>query len=112
MMSLGPSYLTGNHKYISWITNDQVAWTLDASGMTSDALTEISDRPIPQEPMVHDLPYLCVRQLKSYPTVFDCQSGDFSKFCSPRFHGAHLSGDHEDRLDSCLPTKECDQHWL
>jgi len=37
--------------YISWITNDAVAWTLDASGMTADPLTEIADRPIPQEPM-------------------------------------------------------------
>ncbi|KIM66344.1 glycoside hydrolase family 16 protein [Scleroderma citrinum Foug A] len=37
--------------YISWITNDKLAWTLDASGMAADSLVEISDRPIPQEPM-------------------------------------------------------------
>ncbi|KAG1715994.1 hypothetical protein ID866_1159 [Astraeus odoratus] len=37
--------------YISWITNDQVAWTLDAGAMAADSLVEISDRPIPQEPM-------------------------------------------------------------
>lgn len=42
----------GKHQYITWITNDQAAWTLDASGMTADSSTEISDRPIPQEPMV------------------------------------------------------------
>jgi beta-glucanase (GH16 family) len=45
-----PGY-TSNGGYISWITNDQVAWTLDASGMAADALTQIADRPIPQEPM-------------------------------------------------------------
>jgi hypothetical protein len=39
-------------QYISWITNDVVAWTLDASGVVADPLTEIADRPIPQEPMV------------------------------------------------------------
>lgn len=45
-----PGYSTDGG-YISWITNDVVAWTLDASGMAADPLTEISDRPIPQEPM-------------------------------------------------------------
>ncbi|KIK96257.1 glycoside hydrolase family 16 protein [Paxillus rubicundulus Ve08.2h10] len=45
-----PGYSTDGG-YISWITNGVVAWTLDASGMTADPLTEISDRPIPQEPM-------------------------------------------------------------
>ncbi|KAF8140401.1 glycoside hydrolase family 16 protein [Boletus edulis] len=45
-----PGY-TSNGGYISWITNDQVAWTLDASGMTADPQTQIADRPIPQEPM-------------------------------------------------------------
>ncbi|KAG1846850.1 glycoside hydrolase family 16 protein [Suillus subluteus] len=37
--------------YISWITNDVVGWTLDAGGMVADPVTQISDRPIPQEPM-------------------------------------------------------------
>ncbi|KAJ8594833.1 beta-glucan synthesis-associated [Rhizopogon salebrosus TDB-379] len=45
-----PGY-TSDGGYISWITNDIVAWTLDASGMAADPLTEIADRPIPQEPM-------------------------------------------------------------
>ncbi|KAH0838181.1 glycoside hydrolase family 16 protein [Lanmaoa asiatica] len=47
----GYQYQPGRYQYISWITNDEVAWTLDASGMTADSLTQISDRPIPQEPM-------------------------------------------------------------
>ncbi|KAL4070806.1 glycoside hydrolase family 16 protein [Scleroderma citrinum] len=37
--------------YITWITNGNAAWTLDAAGMAADPLVEISDRPIPQEPM-------------------------------------------------------------
>ncbi|KAG1749837.1 glycoside hydrolase family 16 protein [Suillus paluster] len=37
--------------YISWIANDVVSWTLDASGMVADPVTQIADRPIPQEPM-------------------------------------------------------------
>lgn len=37
--------------YVSWIANDAVAWTLDAEGMAADPVTEISDRPIAQEPM-------------------------------------------------------------
>jgi hypothetical protein len=39
-------------QYISWITNDVVGWTLDAGALVADPVTEISDRPIPQEPMV------------------------------------------------------------
>jgi len=42
---------TSDGGYITWITNDQAAWTLDASGMQADSLTQIADRPIPQEPM-------------------------------------------------------------
>ncbi|KAG6381038.1 glycoside hydrolase family 16 protein [Boletus reticuloceps] len=50
-----PGY-TSDGGYISWITNDQVAWTLDASGMTADPQTQIADRPIPQEPMARHHP--------------------------------------------------------
>lgn len=45
-----PGYQS-NGGYISWITNDQVAWTVDASGMAADPRVNISDRPVPQEPM-------------------------------------------------------------
>ncbi|KAG1757744.1 glycoside hydrolase family 16 protein [Suillus lakei] len=38
-------------QYISWIANDIVGWTLDAGALVADKVTEISDRPIPQEPM-------------------------------------------------------------
>jgi len=37
--------------YISWISNGQVAWTLEQAGMAADTVVEISSRPVPQEPM-------------------------------------------------------------
>jgi beta-glucanase (GH16 family) len=45
-----PGY-SADGAYISWITNDVVGWTLDAGALVADPVTEISDRPIPQEPM-------------------------------------------------------------
>ncbi|KAI0318046.1 glycoside hydrolase family 16 protein [Amylostereum chailletii] len=37
--------------YITWIVNDTAVWTLEGAGLGPDALTEISTRPVPQEPM-------------------------------------------------------------
>ncbi|KAJ7363796.1 glycoside hydrolase family 16 protein [Mycena albidolilacea] len=37
--------------YISWITDDKLAWTIKSAGMAADTQTEISARPVPQEPM-------------------------------------------------------------
>ncbi|TFK55574.1 glycoside hydrolase family 16 protein [Heliocybe sulcata] len=37
--------------YITWISENKVAWTLNAAGMGADTATEISARPVPQEPM-------------------------------------------------------------
>ncbi|KAE9409963.1 glycoside hydrolase family 16 protein [Gymnopus androsaceus JB14] len=37
--------------YITWISSDTPAWTLNAAGLGADTATEISARPIPQEPM-------------------------------------------------------------
>lgn len=45
-------YQTGfDNGYISWVQNNQLAWTLTAAAMGPDTATEISTRPIPQEPM-------------------------------------------------------------
>ncbi|KAG5635272.1 hypothetical protein H0H81_011875 [Sphagnurus paluster] len=43
-----PGFDTG---YITWISDNQVAWTLRAPGLAADNLVEVSDRPVPQEPM-------------------------------------------------------------
>ncbi|TFK48197.1 glycoside hydrolase family 16 protein [Heliocybe sulcata] len=37
--------------YITWITNDVEAYTIEAAAMGADPITQISDRPVPQEPM-------------------------------------------------------------
>jgi len=48
----GIEYRPGfDNAYISWISNNQVAWTLNQAGMAADTTVEISARPVPQEPM-------------------------------------------------------------
>ncbi|EPQ55923.1 beta-glucan synthesis-associated [Gloeophyllum trabeum ATCC 11539] len=37
--------------YITWITDDKEAWTLEVGGVGANPETQISARPIPQEPM-------------------------------------------------------------
>lgn len=38
--------------YITWFSNGQETWTLDAAAIGADSTTEISDRLISEEPMV------------------------------------------------------------
>ena len=38
--------------YIGWISDDKLAWQINAGGLAADTAVEISARPIPQEPMV------------------------------------------------------------
>ncbi|KAI0029995.1 beta-glucan synthesis-associated [Vararia minispora EC-137] len=48
----GIEYRAGfDNAYITWVNNNQVAWTLYSTGMVADNKTQISARPIPQEPM-------------------------------------------------------------
>ncbi|KAF9443326.1 glycoside hydrolase family 16 protein [Macrolepiota fuliginosa MF-IS2] len=37
--------------YITWVSDGQVSWTLNAGGVAGDSAVEISARPVPQEPM-------------------------------------------------------------
>lgn len=37
--------------YITWVSDSQVSWTLNAGGVGPDEAVQISARPIPQEPM-------------------------------------------------------------
>ncbi|KAJ7099618.1 beta-glucan synthesis-associated protein [Mycena crocata] len=37
--------------YISWISDGKLVWTLNQAGMAADTAVEISDRPVPQEPL-------------------------------------------------------------
>lgn len=48
----GFEYVPGfDNAYITWVANNQVAWTLNVAGMGADPVVNISARPIPQEPM-------------------------------------------------------------
>ncbi|KAF9268840.1 beta-glucan synthesis-associated protein [Marasmius fiardii PR-910] len=37
--------------YITWITDNRIAWTIKAAGVGPDDTVQISTRPVPQEPM-------------------------------------------------------------
>ncbi|TFK67254.1 glucosidase [Pluteus cervinus] len=48
----GFEYLPGfDNAYITWINDNTPAWTIMAAGLGPDSATEISARPVPQEPM-------------------------------------------------------------
>ena len=57
-----------NLQYISWVSDSKLAWTLLAAGIGPDPLTEISARPVSQEPMV------CSIRTKQYGPVVDVES--------------------------------------
>lgn len=48
-------------QYITWISNNQTAWTLKAAGLGADASVHISARPVAQEPMVCVLRWIIVK---------------------------------------------------
>ncbi|KZT69160.1 glycoside hydrolase family 16 protein [Daedalea quercina L-15889] len=48
----GVQYQPGfDDAYITWINNNEKAWTIEAAGLGADSTVEISARPVPQEPM-------------------------------------------------------------
>ncbi|TFK75439.1 glycoside hydrolase family 16 protein [Pluteus cervinus] len=48
----GFEYVPGfDSGYIAWISNNQLAWTLQAGGMGPNSVVQIGARPVPQEPM-------------------------------------------------------------
>lgn len=48
----GFEYVPGfDNAYITWISNNQATWTLNAAGMGADPTVQISARPVSQEPM-------------------------------------------------------------
>ncbi|KAF8559193.1 glycoside hydrolase family 16 protein [Imleria badia] len=48
----GFEYVPGfDEAYITWISDNKVAWTLSVAGMAADSTVQISGRPVPQEPM-------------------------------------------------------------
>ncbi|KAH9833744.1 glycoside hydrolase family 16 protein [Rhodofomes roseus] len=48
----GVEYKPGfDSAYMTWILNNQASWTLNVAGMNADPGVNISQRPVPQEPM-------------------------------------------------------------
>ncbi|KAJ7221685.1 beta-glucan synthesis-associated [Mycena pura] len=48
----GFEYAPGyDNAYITWITDNKVSWTMNAGGVGADQLTQISARPVTEEPM-------------------------------------------------------------
>lgn len=43
-------------QYISWISDNKVAWTVQAAGLEKDLQSGVDARPVPQEPMVRVSP--------------------------------------------------------
>lgn len=46
-------------QYITWINNNQSAWTMKAAGVAADPRVNIGPRPVPQEPMVRVIFIAC-----------------------------------------------------
>ncbi|KDQ12074.1 glycoside hydrolase family 16 protein [Botryobasidium botryosum FD-172 SS1] len=47
----GFEYKPGNDGYITWINNNKAMWTVHGAGLVGDPVVQISQRPVPQEPM-------------------------------------------------------------
>ncbi|SNX86107.1 related to KRE6 - beta-1,6-glucan synthetase [Melanopsichium pennsylvanicum] len=47
----GFEYEPGLQGYIDWVSNGARAWRVNAAALEADPVSEISDRPIPEEPM-------------------------------------------------------------
>lgn len=55
-------------QYITWISDNKVAWTLNVAGMAADPAVQISGRPVPQEPMVCLTTYLPIEHANTHRT--------------------------------------------
>ncbi|GAC93719.1 glycoside hydrolase [Pseudozyma hubeiensis SY62] len=47
----GFEYVPGPQGYIDWVSDSKRAWRVNAAALSADPVSQISDRPIPQEPM-------------------------------------------------------------
>ena len=47
-------------QYITWVSDNKVAWTLNSPGLGPDPSVAISARPVPQEPMVRNISPRCL----------------------------------------------------
>ena len=47
----GFEYAPGNDGYVTWVSDDRLAWTVRGAAMGANAVSMVSERPVPQEPM-------------------------------------------------------------
>ena len=100
-------------QYITWVSDNKVAWTLNAPGLGPDPTVAISARPVPQEPLVRHFspPFLSLTSL-SCDKVYHHQPWNVKEFRCYRFCTSNLSQPPTHRLYSCLPRSEQRQHWM
>lgn len=48
----GFEYSPGTNGYIQWVNDAKAVWEIKGAGMNADSATLISQRPVPEEPMV------------------------------------------------------------
>jgi hypothetical protein len=58
-------------KYISWITDDKLVWTMNGNMVGADTATEIGARQVPVEPMVRFC-YCTPSHLFSFTSLHHC----------------------------------------
>lgn len=47
----GFEYASGNDGWITWISSGEASWTAMAAGMAGDPTVNVSQRPVPEEPL-------------------------------------------------------------
>lgn len=79
----GFQYKPGNsadRAYITWINDNKMAWTLHAGGVGADPVAMISERVIPQEPMVRPIISTSSQVAEIFTLVHSHQLGHERKF--------------------------------
>ncbi|QRV93228.1 glycoside hydrolase family 16 protein [Ceratobasidium sp. AG-Ba] len=64
----GFEYKAGTDGYITWVNDNNPAWSIRGAGMAADARVEIGARPVPQEPMARNDYFLCCST--TYETIW------------------------------------------
>lgn len=106
--------------YVTWLNSGTKAWTLRSDAMVADPLVEISERPIPQEPLVSQATDLLPRYRVHSPsrtdkiclTVRDHELGHLRGLRTDRLGEHAVPWYFERRLRSYLPAQERCQHWV
>lgn len=108
-------FLSFENQYISWVSNNQLSWTLNAPGMGSDPEAKISARPVPQEPMVclsllgDDTRKVHIGRLR---VVSSRESGHVIRFWGSGSGQSSISRPYACGLCSSVSTEGLNKYWL